>query len=271
MSPEAKDRIKRIGLFLVSGVLAGAVFYLSIKADDAKGADKTRYTIIGTVVAFGVVAVAAYENHRAESARRKTRDQAVKAAKDLALAYNQVLVPATQRLRDLAADYAVVNPVAPGAVSSPQDQLRAQILLSVLESAVVLTAEPTPTNYPRARGAYFEWDGGSGGEFKLKAAFGRTPQPDNDIPTTVNQGGAKMAVVLQSGTPFWAENASFGSDVQLGGTYRGVIVVPVRVTGRPFGVLTVDAPEYEDFIPAHVDLMTTLGNILAASLALAGP
>ncbi|MGW6742056.1 GAF domain-containing protein [Streptomyces sp. NPDC055025] len=266
------DTLKRIGLFLLSGALAGGVFVLSIVADDASGAAKWRWTAVGTLVAFSVVAVAAYENRRAEMARQKTHRLAVKATTDLALAYNLVLVPTTERLRDLVASYAAGHPIPAGAGPSPaEDQYRTMILRSVLESAVVLTADPTASGLPRARSAYYERDPTTG-DFNLKDRDGRMPPPRVKIPA-VDMGGAHMNLLLTSGTSFRADGTPGKvSHLNPGGVeYKAVIAVPVRANGRMFGVLTVDAPEYEDFVPAHVDLMTTLGNVLAASLALGGP
>ncbi|GAA4998788.1 GAF domain-containing protein [Streptomyces hyderabadensis] len=265
-----RDTIIRIGLFLLSSVFAGGVFALSIVADEAKGSDKWRWTAVGTIAAVSVVAVAAFENHRAESARQKTYKAAVKASGDLALAYNQVLMPTTERLRDLSADYAAANPPSTSGTHATQNHYL-PILHSLLESAVVLTAEPTPSSYPRARSAYYARDP-STGDFDLVDKYGRTPSPRPKIPGA-DVAGAHMNTILTGNSPYWADGTP-GKVSYLdpaGNRYKAVIAVPVRAGGTLFGVLTVDAPDYDDFTRAHVDLMSTLGNILAASLTLGGP
>ncbi|GHF14764.1 hypothetical protein GCM10018789_51140 [Streptomyces werraensis] len=188
----------------------------------------------------------------------------------MALAYNQVLIPTTERLRDLSADYAAFNPPTTSGSNATQNRYL-PTLQSVLESAVVLTAEPTPTNYPRARSAYYTRDP-STGDFDLIDKYGRTPPPRTKIPA-VDVAGAHMNAILTGNLPYWADGTPGKvSYLDPAGTrYKGVIAVPVRAGSELFGVLTVDAPDYEDFTQAHVDLMSALGNILATSLTLGGP
>ncbi|WP_406366462.1 GAF domain-containing protein [Streptomyces sp. NBC_01546] len=269
--------MKRIGLLLLSALLGGGVFVLSILADDAEGVHKVRWTALGTIVACAVVAVAAYENHRAESARRKTRELAVKAVADLAVTYNQALLPVTRELGGLAAEYAKANQQTSPPVSGTQAAHRAVILQVVLDGAVSLTAPstPAPANLPRARSAFYTWDPVANVFRRQGIAHGdRTTEIKSQIPWQSDACGAKMLAILQAGGPFWRENEADGDDIKLdvaGAGYKAVIVAPVRSRDVLFGVLTVDAPEYEDFTRPHRDLMATLGHVLAASLVLDGP
>ncbi|MEV6261739.1 GAF domain-containing protein [Streptomyces sp. NPDC051784] len=265
------DKIKRIGLFVLSALLAGGVFVLSIVADEEKGAAKWRWTGLGALVAVSVVAVAAYENRRAETARQKTHEQAVKAAGDLALAYNLVLVPVTEQLRDLTAAYVSANPRPAGIGPTPAEStLSRDVLRTVLEGAVALTAEPTPTSLPRARSAYYAREAATG-DFVRTGHHGRTPPPKPRV-SAGDMGGAHMEFLLNTDQSFHADGTPGNISIinPLGNDYRAVIAVPVRVGTDLFGVLVVDAPDYEDFIPAHVDLMRTLAGTLASALLTGG-
>ncbi|MFC8350742.1 GAF domain-containing protein [Streptomyces sp. NPDC057280] len=271
MNADTLEAVKRIGLFVLSGLLAGGVFVLSIVADGAEGRSKWTWTATGALVAMAVVAVAAYENRRAETARQKTRQEAIKAAGDLALAYNMYLVPASEQIRELARAYVANNPRPPGALpTSEEDGYRTNILGSVLEAAVALTAEPGPTGLPRARSAYYEMD--AAGDFIRVDKRGRIPEPSIKV-AAGSMGGHHMDFILNSGTSFFADGTPGNTSIinPQGIGYKSVIAVPVRADGKRFGVLTVDAPEYADFIPAHVDLMKTLANVLAASLLFGAP
>lgn len=271
MNADTVEMMKRIGLFILSGLLAGGVFVLSIVADEAQGRSKWAWTATGALVAVSVVAVAAYENRRVEAARQKTRQEAIKSAGDLALAYNMYLVPASEKFRELARVYVANNPRPPGVSPTPAEyNYCSAILGSVLEAAIALTAEPGPTGIPRARSAYYEID--SSGDFIRVDKRGRTPEPNVKV-AAGSMGGHHMNFILNSGTSFFADGTPGNTSVinPLGIDYKSVIAVPVRADGKPFGVLTVDAPEYADFIPAHVDLMKTLANVLAASLLFGAP
>ncbi|MEV7612929.1 GAF domain-containing protein [Streptomyces sp. NPDC089799] len=279
MGTDGIDKLKRITVLALSGLLGGGVFTLSILADDAKGAAKLRWTALGTIVAIAVVAVAAYENHRAESARRKARELAVEALSSLANSYNQALLPLTRELQELAAAYADENPQTTPPVTGVQAGHRALILRKALDGAATLTAPgtPAPANLPRARSAFYRWDD-SGKVFDLQGiAHGdRTTTIRRRIPWQGDACGAKLLAVLQMDRAHLRPKNAPGDDIELdasGATpgYKGVIVAPVRSGGRLFGVLTVDAPEYEDFSSTHRDLMATLGHVVAASLVLDVP
>ncbi|WP_159024540.1 GAF domain-containing protein [Streptomyces scabiei] len=265
------DTLKRIGLYILSGLLAGGVFVLSIVADEARGPSKWAWTATGALVAVSVVAVAAYENRRVETARQKTREQAIKAAGDLALAYNMFLVPVSEQIRELVRSYVGNNPRPSGVTAtSEEDGYCTSILGSVLEAAVALTAEPDQNGLPRARSAFYAMD--SAGDFIRVDKRGRTPEPNIKV-AAVSMGRNHMDFILNSNTSFFADGTPGNISIinPLGTNYKAVIAVPVRADGKLFGVLTVDAPEYTDFIPAHVDLMKTLANMLAASLLFGAP
>ncbi|MFG2297608.1 GAF domain-containing protein [Streptomyces sp. NPDC048603] len=280
MSTDGSGRLKRIMLLALSGLLGGGVFTLSIIADAESGAAKVRWTALGSIVAIAVVAVAAYENHRAESARRKTHELAVDSLSELANAYQQALRPLTLELKGLAAEYAQENPPTAPPATGLQTAHRALILQHALDGAATLTAPytPGPPRLPRARSAFYRWDG-TGQVFRLQgiAHGARTATIRRDIPWQGDACGAKLLAVLQMDQPYWREKDTTRDDVELdapgpgNASYQGVIVAPVRSGTVLYGVLTVDAPECGDFIEAHRELMATLGHVVAASLVLDGP
>ncbi|MGW0840072.1 GAF domain-containing protein [Streptomyces sp. NPDC002787] len=266
------DRGLHYLFLLFSAVLGVAVAVVSVWADGAQGNDKRLWALVAGVCAFGVVLITHLERRLVEKGRVRAELRAAEAEAHLTQAYSTVLQPLSDRVRQLTTHYGSVAPLpasTPAQAVSDIERERREVLDAVLFAAVTFTAPPVgPTFVPRARCSFYLYDAVTG-DFTLEGS-----QPGHRTPRSVIDpvGAAHMRneILGGGGKTFRIDgkNEPHSYLIPVGTGYKAVIAVPVIHGTEKVGIPAVDAPEYSDFTGAHVTLMESLANILAASHAL---
>ncbi|WP_328506974.1 GAF domain-containing protein [Streptomyces sp. NBC_00391] len=259
-------------LFLLfSAVLGVVVAVVSVQADGAVGDEKTDWAVIAGVSAFAVVLITHLERRLVERSRTRAEERAIRAEADMTKLYSTTLRPLSERLRELTVLYAGAAPLpspVPPQTASDLRQKRKDILDQVLAGAVSLSAPPVgPSFVLRARCSFYRYDDATG-DFTLEGTFPGIRQPRQVIDPT---GAAHMKnEILDTGKTFRIDGVQEDHSylVPRGSGYKAVIAVPVIQGTEKIGILSLDAPEYTDFIDHHVTLMESLAGMLAASYAL---
>ncbi|MFF7776222.1 GAF domain-containing protein [Streptomyces tanashiensis] len=260
-------------LFLLfSAVLGVAVAVVSVWADGAQGADKKLWALIAGMSAFGVVLITHFEKRLVEKGKKRAEERAIRAEADMAKLYSTTLRPLSGKLKALTTLYASAAPLPSSAtVQSISDlqQKRQEVLNGVLAGAVSLTAPPVgPAFLPRARCSFYLYDATTR-DFKLEGTFPgqRTPR---SVVDPVGTAHMKNEILGGGGKTFRIDGVheTHSYLVPPGAGYKAVIAVPVIYGTKEIGILSVDAPDYSDFIDHHVTLMESLADILASTYAL---
>lgn len=260
-------------LFLLfSAVLGVSVAVVSVWADGSSGRTKQGWAFIAGLFAFGVVLITHFERRLVEKGKKRAEERAIRAEADMAQLYSMSLLPLSAAVKELTDRYVTAAPLpttVPPQTAADLDQLRADVLDRVLRGAVDLTAPPIgPTFLPRARCSFYRYDVATGG-FTLE---GSHPYPNGPRAVIDPVGAAHMRTEILGGggKTFRIDGVTVTHSYLIppGTGYKAVIAVPVIHGAEEIGVLAVDAPEYEHFIAAHVPLMESLADVLAASYAL---
>lgn len=262
-----KDKFFPAILFGMSVAFGTAVVVLSIYADGVPDKDKPAWAMAAGAGAFFTVVVGFGQNHLAERRKDRAQERAVWAEVHLRRLYGDTLVPLTLAVRDMCAAYRQAAPapthMTPGLAAEIAAR-RSEILDIVLRHAVGLTAAlRQPPFIPEIRCSFYVIN--SSDRFELVRSFPGYKMPRSPIDAV---GSAHMKhQILLPGKPFWIDGVThkYSYLVPPSGDYKGVIAVPVKYKDRDIGILAIDGPRYEDFIPEHVKLMEALANMLASS------
>ncbi|MCA6091209.1 GAF domain-containing protein [Streptomyces sp. SCA3-4] len=257
-----------------SSALGAGVFVASVRAGDLSDPHHTTILWAGAVMAMAVVMVAASETALNEREKEQARKEVARAAGALRAAYHQTLTPLSEALGKLsqahAAAYSAAVTAPPPALTNARSAQSPLILQTVLVGAAALTADLQPgSGHPAARSAYYRLADPARHMFTLEDWAGRPGPPCREIKGAA--GSHFLHDVLEPRQPYHVgkETGLVSKVNQFSTTYRSVIAVPVVAGPREFGVLVVDAPKDTDLQAEHVHLMTALGGLLGATLALA--
>ncbi|MEU3203237.1 GAF domain-containing protein [Streptomyces cyaneofuscatus] len=260
-------------LFLLfSAVLGVSVAVVSVWADGTEGREKLGLAFFAGASAFGVVVITHLEKGLVEKSRKRAEERAIRAEADMAQLYSTTLLPLSRTLKELTTLYtaaAPLPPAPPAQTLADLDQHRKEVLTRVLTSAVDLTAPPIgPAYIPRARCTFYLYDPGA--DTFTKEADHPGTRPPRQVIDPVGAAHMKTEILGGSGKPFRIDGTQVTQSYLIppGTGYEAVIAVPVIHGARKIGVLAVDAPAFSDFIDAHVSLMQSLANVLAAAYAL---
>ncbi|WUI00263.1 GAF domain-containing protein [Spirillospora sp. NBC_00431] len=258
-------------IFTLSAFAGTSAFVISVLADGKNSLEqKTPYLLWGGVAAFSVVLTTYLEHRRSEGKKGEATRALSQIQNQMAQLHSVALIPITRELRSLCEAYATNASTTSSASLPPQVTARQdRILDKTLEVAVLLTAPPLPpSGNQRARSCFWKYEEATQ-EFKFKKMF---PTPGRAPREPINPTGASHleSEILKVDSPYWIDGIQETTSYVLpkNSAYEGVIAVPVRAGTQLFGVLTVDSVEYRDFTRHHVDLVNSLGNLLACSLAL---
>ncbi|MER6131911.1 GAF domain-containing protein [Streptomyces sp. NPDC001815] len=258
-------------LLTISSGLAAAVFSASVLAGRDEYKNDYRVLWLGAFAALMVVLVTAAETALNEREKNKAREEASLTAAQLRLWYNDILTQISAPLGELAeeysAAYSATGATPPSTLTDAQRDKYRDIRKTVLIGAASLTA-PLTGGLPTARSALFLLSDPTLNKFELDDWAGRTGAPRAKVEASA--GAHFWYDILKPGTAYHAGSATgLLSQVDQASTkYRSVIAVPVTAGTKKFGVLTVDAPNYNDLKTPHVRLLQGLADILGATLAL---
>ncbi|MFC8794258.1 GAF domain-containing protein [Streptomyces cinereoruber] len=247
-----------------AGLVAVGTYGEGFAKDDDKSAIYTAGMSLAVVAVLGTFV----ENHLAERARARAREQAIRAETELDLLRATVMPAIAASVRTQASRQLVLNPAPPGA--APDPALVAEfgsLVKTVLEASVNLTLPPvTPSSPARARSAYYALD--PAGDFLLVDFYPPNAASPRALIPGASTGGTHIRTEILDVGRVWVVEGSASRISHLRPTsandYVAVIAAPVVDGTRHFGMLSVDAPELGQFADEHQQLIGALATLLAA-------
>ncbi|HEX7462724.1 MAG TPA: GAF domain-containing protein [Dermatophilaceae bacterium] len=258
--------IRRWALVAVIAVVAAAVaYYIQVQVPDiAKDVQirwgpfdapkRSVWTWAGVCLAGMAVGLPLLEGTRSARAATAARVEAVDAEARRQEVINGVLSPFASLLGEIAD--------LDRRAGSARARLQGEAKTVVLAGLTDLLGGAA-----KVRATYFQLEDGPPRGLVEKGTYGRPDTPRRAFLAGEAAGDAALSAVDQGQARYWREDVDA---LPAGWTgpkaYRTFISAPVATKGHLLGMLTVDAPDPDDFTEGDVPSVTLLARLLAAAL-----